>query len=292
MPVAFAFVFLIIAVGFLIPVSDESVHVIRQSALDQSVTENNEFADNSALNFRQLKINTTIGDIQRDSASNGVVFTGMQLVQKRIYENPTYVSALTNYSATWPVPAAAMQTLLNQAHGTVPNYTVRAEPVRYGDRAIQRWMLRIDALRFAEWKLVDQAWLDTRFGPAGAGFSRWVALVDVESTETFWKDAVGLNGRPFDGAPPCVKCTNPARPTLGATLAAVRFRRTIEIPVCFGLPGVASPGPCNDPRFSYTTALGFNGNACAPPDCRNFVVAGENGCGNDPFNYGFELIQQ
>jgi hypothetical protein len=195
MPILVALIFILVMVGFLVPISDQSVHVVRQSAIDQQVTENNQFADDAAENFRQLKINNAMGDIKRDPSSSAVGFTGMQLVQNELYKNSAYVSALSNYSGPWPVPATTMQSQLTKALGTIPNSYVRAQPVRYGDRSIQRWTLKISALRFAEWTLVDQAWLDSKFGPAGAGYSRWVARVDVETEETFWRDGVALNAR-------------------------------------------------------------------------------------------------
>jgi hypothetical protein len=292
MPIAIVLALLIILLGFLAPVSEQTVRITKQSYLDQAVTENNEFADNAAVNFRQFKINTALGEVQRDASSHATNFQGLQLVQYRLYQTPSYVTALTNYS-TWPVPATQMQTFLNEGLGSIPNFLNREEPVFQGNLTVQRWSIRIDNLRFTEWTLVDQSWLDAKFGAAGAGYSRWVAKVDIETTETFWRDQVGLDGRPFDqvGSTPCNKCTNPSFPTRGVSRAATAFKRSFEIPVCFGIPGVASPRPCNNPAFTYTSPLGVVGNACSPPICTNHVVSGENGCGLG-FAYSFQLVQQ
>ncbi len=293
MPILVVIALMAILIGILSPVSEQTVQTTRQAYLDQAVTENNEFADNASVNLRQFKINTVVGDIQRDPSSSAKSLQGMQLVQFRIYGNPSYVSSLGNYTA-WPVPATEMQKFMDEAMGTVPNFLVREQPVFVGNFTVQRWSIRIDKVRFTEWTLVDQSWLDAKFGPAGSGYSRWVARVDIETTETFWKDQVGLDGKPFDqvGTDPCNKCTSPTAPTRGVSRAATAFKRSFEIPVCFGLPGVASPKPCNDPAFSFVTPLGVSGNACSPPDCRNHIVGGENGCAPPGFNYSFQLVQQ
>lgn len=287
--------FILILVGLFAPVSDQSTRNIQQSYRDAAITQNNEFADSAAFNFSQLKVNAVMGTVRRDTSQNATALMGMQLVQYRIYQNPAFMTALGTYTAgSWPVPSNTMQGFFDEAHGTIPNLFIRAEPVSLGDRTIQRSTIRIERLRFSEWTLVDQVWLDQKFGPAGAGFSRWVALVDIESTETFWQDFVGLNRMPFDedGSNPCVKCTSPSHPTRGVSMAATSYKRSIEIPVCFGLPGVASPSPCNDPQFSYTTRLGVTGNACSPPDCVNHVVNGQDGCGGPGFDYSFQLVRQ
>lgn len=294
MPYAIALVCVIILLGAFTPVTDQTIQVSRQANLDQSITSNNEFADQSAANFRQFKINTVMGRIQKDASAIATNWSGMQLVQYRIFQNPTYVSALSNFSpGAWPVPATVMQGFIDQAQGTIPAFMVREEPVVRGDLSIQRWSIRIDRLRFVEWSLVEQSWLDDKFGPLGAGFSRWVARVDVETTETFWRDQVGLNGIPFDGVAgqPCARCTNPAAPTRGVSYSATAYRRSIEIPVCIGLPGAAAAKPCNDPAFTYMTPLGVTGNACSPPDCRNHVVGGESGCPPGGFDYAPQLVQ-
>lgn len=287
--------FILILVGLFAPITDQSTRNVQQSYRDAAVTENNEFADSAAANFSQLKVNAVMGTVRRDLSQNAAALMGMQLVQYRIYQNPAFMTALATYTpGSWPVPANTMQGFFDEAHGTIPNLFTRGEPVSLGERTIQRSTIRIERLRFSEWTLVDQGWLDQKFGPAGAGYSRWVARVDIESTEIFWKDFVGLNGLPFDedGSNPCLKCTSPNHPTRGVSMAATAYKRSIEVPVCFGLPGVASPSPCNDPQFSFITPLGVSGNACSPPDCANHVVNGQDGCGPFGFDYSFQLVRQ
>lgn len=296
MPIIIAVLaFLIILVGLMVPVTKQSTRNVQQSYLDAAVTENNEFADSAAANFAQLKINAVLGNVKRDATLNATSLKGMQLVQYRIYQNPSFVSALGSYSSgAWPVPGNTMQTFVDEAQGTITNLFVRDENLVIGQTALQRSTIRIDRIRFSEWTLVNQAWLDDKFGPAGAGFSRWVARVDIESTETFWKDPVDLEGHPFDGdgSTPCPRCTSPSRPTRGVSLAATAYKRSFEIPVVFGLPGVASLSPCDAPQFSYVTPLGVTGNACTPPDCANHVVNGQNGCKGRGFDYSVQLVRQ
>jgi hypothetical protein len=279
--------FVIIIVGALNPASENATRSAKQAFQDRVVFENRRFADASEAIFRIQKSNHVLGKNLLDSS--GVPHpTGFQLVQERLFSMPGMADKFAAYTNE-PISAAEMQPLLNQALGTIPNFLAQQRLVTSGEGSVQRWTIKIDGIQFQSWLLAEDAWLVARFGPTQAPkYSRWVALVNVMTTETYWHDPVGLDGKPFDCPPdaaPDARCTSSARPTRAVSLTAIRYKRVLEMSICFGKPGPAAAPVCDE--------FVVNGwNACTEPKCENFVVGSENGCpGGVQNQYSKELVR-
>lgn len=279
--------FVIVIIGALTPAAENATRSARQANQDRAVFENRRFADASESLFRNQKSNLLLGTTIKDSEGTPHP-TGFQLVQTRLFANPAQAERFSNY-ATEPISAAEIQPLITEALGTVPNSIISQRQVQRGENGVQRWTISIDDVRFQYWLLGEDAWLVSKFGPIqGPKYSRWIALVNVSTTETYWQDAVGLDGQAFDcpqNTPSNAKCTSPATPTRGVSLTAIRYKRVFEIAVCFGKSGTATAPTCDQ--------FVVNGwNACTEPRCENFIVGTENGCDGGVQNlYSKQLVR-
>lgn len=274
--------FVLILVGALVPASENATRSARQANLDQAVFENRRFADASEALFRNQKSDFVLGTNSPDAT--GIPHpTGFQLVQERLFSTPGQAEKFSSYT-TEPVNPTDIQNLITSALWTIPNIIVTERHPQIGETNIQRWTIQIEDVRFQYWLLGEDAWLVSKFGPVqGPKYSRWIALVNVTTTETYWRDPIGIDC-PAQ-TPPNGKCTNPFSPTRGVSLAAVRYKRVFEMSVCFGKNGVATVPVCDD--------FVVNGwNACTEPKCENFVVGTENGClGGLPNQYSKQLVR-
>jgi hypothetical protein len=274
--------FVIILVGALTPASENATRSARQANLDQAVFENRRFADASEALFRNQKTNFVLGFTPRD-AENIPHPTGLQLVQEQLFSIPGQAEKFSSYTAE-PVSPTDIQNLITRSLGTIPNFIVMERKAQIGDTSLQRWTISIEDVRFQYWLLGEDAWLVSKFGPTqGPKYSRWIALVNVTTNETYWRDPLGVDC-PANTSPNG-KCTSPVNPTRGVSLAAVRYKRVFEMAVCFGKAGAAAAPACEN--------FVVNGwNACTEPKCENFVVGTENGClGGEINQYSKQLVR-